>query len=108
MGVADLIEEWRKVQSEWRDATDAADDLVDWARTAWKPVSEPPTEADYAEPPSPFAFQWILVIDGWGTWGPVTREQFEDVIHDPEIPEGTFYTHWARPRDVVLMPPEDK
>lgn len=98
MGVNDLIDEWRKVQLEWMDATDAADDLADLARTAWRPVSEPPE------------YELIRgIFHPSVLWLEDEEEKCPERVGAQDI--GTRAAPcgwWAWPRDVVLMPPEDK
>ena len=75
-----------------------AKDVERVARTAWHPVSEPPTEADGDEAGNVIArtTEGILETLSWDC----------EAMHGNPIYEAPA-THWARIRDVVLMPPED-
>lgn len=70
-------------------------DLQETARSAWKPVSEPPTQND-AEP-AQCALGTVLVF--WRD-NQISMEDWDDVAAG--LYEGM--THWARVRDVVLLP----
>jgi len=71
-----------------------AEELEQVARTAWHPVSEPPTEADGD------AHQRVLVRRAG-------RSQ-HDIALLTTGSDLSRFEEWARIRDVILMPPEDK
>lgn len=96
MSVNSLAKMWRDYRSGDRSYDLALDDLVDemerTARHAWRPVSEPPTEAD-------------------------GDERGEVVVHHPDVGTGKLTVDrvaakkttamWARTCDVVLLPHGD-
>mgnify|MGYP006285465195 CR=1 FL=1 len=89
-GIQELQHAWSKLDESEMGVEGCLGDLRRVARTAWHPVSEPPTEADADE------------------WGYVTFLVDGMVVTEPywEMP-GTA-AEWARIRDVVLLPPEDE
>lgn len=77
---------------------DVEDDRLDeLARTAWKPVSEPPVEADGD------ADGDVLLLLG-GSKGATDHAYWKDVATNKQmiLEDGDM---WARIKDVVLLPP---
>lgn len=70
------------------------------ARTAWKPVSEPPTEADADEKGQ--VFEWWFETQG-GVWI-VTTTDYRWIRNHADEYEAEIGHKWARIRDVVLLP----
>lgn len=100
-GVNDLIHEWIRDGDYWAGGITGAkevlgDELIDVARTAWHPASQPPTQEDGNR------FGMVLYAackcGEWHVW--------EGRWHgaDNDTPSDC----WARIRDVVLLPPEDE
>jgi hypothetical protein len=95
--VNDLAANWmyRVAQTNGRKAVDAcAEELRNTARTAWHPVSEPPTAEDADDN------DLVLMF---------TKYKETDHVHWDVVAKAhmnTAITHWARIRDVVLLPPE--
>lgn len=117
MSVNDLQSKWRKedgahIRAYASDGIDAGDvqeayaagcdncvdDLQNTAKSAWKPVSEPPVEADGADA-TPVGAIAVKTSDGCIAmpveWSAVANGECPSVVA------------WARIRDVVLLPPED-
>lgn len=101
-GVNDLAKEWLGGRSledaessgdlQLEGAAGCASDLRETARTAWHPVSNPPTEADGDR--NHCVFVWY----GGDDFG---LQDVQDVRN--HAPDGA---KWARVSDVLLMPPE--
>lgn len=93
-GVNDLANQWRKMLNRtdagYYSMTVCAGELEELARTAWHPVSEPPTEADGDE--AGHVAVWFC-DDGVLT---LLNYRAASVSGPNAI--------WARIRDVILMP----
>lgn len=92
-GINDLSKEWER--RHWiGDLSEAGEELNEIARTAWHPVSEPPTEADDAD----LTLVWR---EGW-TEAQLVRVGMIRLMAERGDGYGVY---WARQRDVVLLPP---
>lgn len=81
-----MITAWREYPEDYGAAPD---DLIRLCESAWKPVSEPPTEEDAND---------SLEVAIYTTSGVLSLENYWRV----EGMENT--TKWARTEDVVLLP----